>query len=192
MRDDHALRPLVAPLELQTNGVMTTSELKAWAGIGDETLKKLEAGLGLRPMPSRGGAFRYPLVPVFRQVLGLDPGSPEDVRLLLKPLKTVSWVSRVTGHGVSTLGRHARGVAPIKGFPMPVQLSGGAADDGDPRGRRWLPAQIEAALCGEPDPFGHLRTEAPALAARPARPSARNVFEDIVAGSGARNGQVPP
>jgi len=189
MRDDHARRPLVAPLELQANGVMTTSELKAWAGIGDRALKGLVAGQGLQRMPSRGGAFRYPVVPVFRQVLGLAPCSPEDVRLLLKPLKTVSWVSRVTGLGVSTLGRHARGAAPITGFPMPVQLS---CDAAEVRGRRWLPAQIEALLAGDPDPLAALAI-APEPAAEPPRePAGRNVFEDIVAGFGARNGQAPP
>jgi hypothetical protein len=170
---------------------MTTAELKAWAGIGDRRLNELVAGHGLQPLPSRR-AVRYSVSQVFRILLGLAPACPHDVTLLLKPLRTVSWVSRVTGHGVSTLGRHARGTAPIEGFPMPIQLSPSAAPETDLRDRRWLPAEIEALLQGKPDPFERLRIDAPAVAAPDTDPPARNVLEQIAMENRPRNDPAPP
>ncbi len=183
--------PLVPPLALRTNGIMTSAELKAWAGIGDRRLRALVTARDLRPMPSRG-AVRYPVSQVFRALLGLAPACPDDVALLLKPLMTVSWVSRITGYGVSTLGRHARGAAPIAGFPMPVQLSPSATDDTDFRGRRWLPAQVEAVLNGTPDPFAPLATGPLAAAAPAPEPPARNVLALIAMENRPRNDPAPP
>ena len=140
-----------APSSLRTPGVMSTTELAAWAQVGRNTVPQIVGRFGIRELTGNAKHRRYSVHDVLRNVLGVTPQTPEDLGHLLIPLQKVSWVSQMTGLSVSAISASAcekRGA-----IPLPVELTITGKDQAAARGRRWIPAQIEAHLRGDPIPF---------------------------------------
>lgn len=166
-----------SPFSLKTPGVMSTSELAGWAQVGKNMVPQLVGRFGIRELTGNAKNHRFPVHDVLRKVLGVTPETPEDLERLLTPLQKVSWVSQITGMSVSAISASAcekRGP-----LPYPVQLSVTGQDQAPARGRRWVPAQIEAHLRGDPIPFLASRTWLPPAPCKHFPPSARNVFAEI-------------
>jgi hypothetical protein len=140
-----------SPSSLRTPGVMSTAELAAWAQIGRNTVPQLVGRFGIRELTGNAKNHRFPVHDVLRKILGVTPGSPEDLERLLIPLQKAPWVSQMTGMSVSAI---SASVCEKRGsLPSPIQLSVTGKDQAPARGRRWIPAQIEAHLRGDPIPF---------------------------------------
>lgn len=144
---------IIPPINLRTPGVMTATELAAWAKVGKNTVPRLVQHFGLRAVTGHAKNRRYSVLEITRKLLEVTPESPDDLDLLLAPLQKASWVSAVTGLSVSAINAAV------------------CEKRGD------LPAQIEAHLRGDPIPF--LPCAAPVKIVTTPRPS--NVFEQIVA-----------
>ncbi|WP_372921561.1 hypothetical protein [Roseovarius sp.] len=168
---------LPGSISLKTPGVMSTAELAKWAQVGKNTVPRLVARFGLREITQFSKNHRFPVHDVLRKVLGVTPETPEDLERLLTPLQKVSWVSQTTGMSVSAI---SASVCEKRGpLPYPVQLSVTGQDQAPARGRRWVPAQVEAHLRGDPIPFLASQTSLPKAPSKHAPPSARNVFAEI-------------
>lgn len=169
-----ALPPMVT---LRTPGILTTAELAAWAQIGKNSVPQLVTRFRIREITGNAKNHRFPLHDVLRKILGVSPQTPEDLDRLLIPLQKASWVAQMIGLSVSTI---SASVCEEKGvLPSPVELTVTGSDRAPARGRRWIPAQIEAHLRGDLIPF-----LAPQTTTRKAPPKrtpapARNVFEAI-------------
>lgn len=139
------------PLSLKTPGVMSTAELAAWAQVGKNMVPKLARRFGFRELTGNAKHRRYSVHDVLKKVLGVTPQTPEDLERLLIPLQKASWVSQMTGLSVSAI---SAGACEKRGaIPLPVELTVTGKDQAPARGRRWIPAQIEAHLRGDPIPF---------------------------------------
>lgn len=139
------------PASLKRPGVMSTAELAAWAQVGKNMVPKLARRFGFRELTGNAKHRRYSVHDVLKKVLGVTPQTPEDLERLLIPLQKASWVSQMTGLSVSAISAGAcekRGV-----LPSPIELTVTGQDQAPARGRRWIPAQIEAHLRGDPIPF---------------------------------------
>jgi len=160
----------VQPLLLKTPGVMTASELAAWAQIGKNSVQQLVSRFGIREITAgkRGLRFSAPLV--LKNVIGIAPQSREELDQMLVPLQKASWVAQLTGLSVSTI--NAAACANRSGLPAPVELTRTDPDQAAPRSRRWVPAQVIAHLNGEDVPFTTQAHESP----RGASDDDRNVF----------------
>lgn len=163
------------PLQLKSPDVMSQAELAAWAQVGKNAIPRLLAHFAIREITGKANHWRYSTHDIFRMILGTEPQSAEDVPLLLKPLQTAGWVEAITGISRSTLSTHAR--RPFLGFPAAINLLTTRSDQAAARGRRWIPAQIEAHIRGEDIPF--LAGEIPP--SNPSLPPDGNVFAAICA-----------
>ena len=135
------------PITLRTPGVMTTAELAAWLQIGKNSVPQLAARFGIREITGNAKNHRFPVHNVLRKILGVTPQTPEDLQSLLVPLQKVSWVSLMTGLSVSAISAN---VCEKRGAPpAPIELTVTGQDQAPARGRRWIPAQIEAHLRGD-------------------------------------------
>lgn len=178
--------PLPLPLVLRTPGVMTTTELAAWAQIGKNSVPPLISRFGIRELTGNSKNHRYPVHDVLRKILGVTPQTPEGLQSLLIPLQKVSWVSRVTGLSVSAI---SASVCEKRGaLPAPIELTATGPDQAPARGRRWIPAQLEAHLRGDPIPFLASQIPAQKTTRKHAPASARNVFAAIC----GSNAEVSP
>ena len=124
---------------------------RSWAQIGKNAVPSLVARFKIRELTGNAKSRRYPVHCVLRSVLGVSPQTPEDLERLLIPLQKVSWVSQMTGISLSTISASAcekRGT-----LPFPIELTVTGRNKAPARGRRWIPAQIEAHLRGDPIPF---------------------------------------
>ena len=138
-------------VELKTPGVMSATELATWAQVGKNMVPKLSNRFGIRELTGNAKNHRFSVHEVFRKVLGVTPQTPDDLERLLVPLQKALWVSRMTGLSVSTI---SAGACEKRGaIPLPVELTVTGKDQAAARGRRWIPAQIEAHLQGDPIPF---------------------------------------
>jgi hypothetical protein len=177
---------LPMPVSLKRPGVMSTAELAAWAQVGKNAIPHIVDRFGIREITGNAKFHRFPVQDVLRKILGITPQTPEDLERLLMPLQKASWVSQMTGISVSAISASVcekRGV-----LPSPIELTSTGKDQAPARGRRWIPAQIEAHLSGNPIPF--LAPQTPDRKAPPKRVSepARNVFAEIC----ASNAEVSP
>lgn len=143
-------------VELKTPGVMSATELATWARVGKNMVPKLSNRFGFREITGNAKNHRFSVHEVFRKVLGVSPQTPEDLERLLIPLQKASWVSQMTGLSLSAI---SAGVCEKRSvLPSPVELTVTGQDQAPARGRRWIPAQIEAHLRGDPIPFLALQT----------------------------------
>lgn len=168
---------------LRTPGVLSTAELAAWAQAGKNAVPQLVGRFGIRELTGNAKHHRFSVYDVLRKVLEVSPQTPEDLERLLIPLQKASWVSQMTGLSVSAISASAcekRGA-----LPLPIELTVTGPNKAPARGRRWIPAQIEAHLRGDPIPF--LPSPEPARKApsecNPNPP--RNVFA-VICGSNAQ------
>lgn len=176
------------PLTLRTPTVMTTAELASWTLVGKNAVSDLVARFGIHEVTGNAKNHRFSVNDVLRKILGVTIQTPEDLESLLIPLQKVSWVSQVTGLSTSTISANAcekRGA-----LPSPIELTAAGPDQAPARSRRWIPAQIEAHLRGDPIPF--IASQAPLRKARskPALPPARNVFAAICASNSEMSRQL--
>jgi hypothetical protein len=138
-------------VELKTPGVMSAKELAAWAQVGKNMVPILAHRFGFRELTGHAKYHRFSVHDVLRKILGVRPQTPDDLERLLIPLQKASWVSRMTGLSVSAI---SAGACEKRGaIPLPVELTVTGKDQAAARGRRWIPAQIEAHLRGDPIPF---------------------------------------
>ncbi|WP_145962769.1 thioredoxin domain-containing protein [Mangrovicoccus ximenensis] len=141
----------IPPLLIENKTVMTAAELKAWTQLGKNSVSDFIRQHDLKDISGNARNRKYSTLAIFRAVLKIVPGSPEEFHLLLKPLQRASWVSRTTGESVSALGKKARDAE--SSFPASVQLLRRRKGPDFPRDRRWIPAEIEALVEGRPPPF---------------------------------------
>jgi hypothetical protein len=138
-------------VELKTPGVMSATELATWAQVGKNMVPKLSNRFGIRELTGNAKNHRFSVHDVLKKVLGVSPQAPEDLDRLLIPLQKASWVAQMTGLSVSAI---SAGACEKRGaIPLPVELTVTGKDQAAARGRRWIPAQIEAHLRGDPIPF---------------------------------------
>lgn len=150
-QDGHRISGLPPSISLKRPGVMSTAELAAWTQVGKNAVARLVGRFGIRELTGNAKNHRFPVHDVLRKVLGVSPQTPEDLDRLLIPLQKVSWVSQMTGLSVSSI---SAGACEKRGaLPSPVELTVTGQDQAPARGRRWIPAQIEAHLRGDPIPF---------------------------------------
>lgn len=132
---------------------------------------------GIREVTGNSKNHRFPLHDVFKKIVGVSPQTSEDLERLLMPLQKASWVAQMTGMSVSSINA---GVCEKRGvLPPPVELTETEAGQAPARGRRWIPAQIEAHLRGDPIPFLACRTAAPKTPSKRVANADRNVLADI-------------
>lgn len=178
------VKMMLSPLEpiiLKNPFVMSVTEIAEWACVGKNTVPQIIARFGLNEVTGHGKNRRYRTKEVLRRVTGMNPATSEDVTLLLKPLQQAAWVSTVLGISVSALSENARSGRTT--IPTAIQLSETTKTQQAPRGRRWIPAQIEIYLEDLADPF--VKMQKRKLAA--SRRVNRNVFGEICAGNTARS-----
>ena len=167
------------PTPLRTPTVMTTAELAAWAQIGKNAVPRLVAQFGIREITGSAKNHRFGVHDVLRKVIGVAPETAEDMQRLLVPLQKATWVAQVTGSSISAI--NAAVCEKRNGLPFPIELTVTGKNQAAARGRRWLPSQIEAHLCGDHIPFVVLQVTPPISSqARPNAPPC-NVFEAICA-----------
>jgi hypothetical protein len=168
---------LPSPVSLKRPGTMSTAELAAWAQVGKNLVPQFVTRFGIREITGNAKNHRFSVHDVLRKILGVSPQTAEDLERLLIPLQKASWVSQMTGLSVSAI---SASVCEKRGsLPLPIELTTTGPDQAPARGRRWIPAQIEAHLCGDPIPF--LAPHATARKATPKRvpEPACNVFAAI-------------
>ena len=138
------------PIKLKRAGVMSTAELAAWAQIGKNNVQPIIRRFQIREITGNRKYHRFPIHDVLKKILGVTPRTTEDLERLLIPLQKAKWVSEMTGLSVSAISASVcekRGV-----LPSPIELTISGRDRAPARSRRWIPAQIEAHLRGDPIP----------------------------------------
>ena len=167
----------IEPITLRTPGVMSVSELAAWAQVGKNTVPRLVQHFGIRAVTGHARNRRYSVGEIMRKILGVTLESADDIELLLPPLQRASWVSSVTGLSVSAI--NAAVCEKRGGLPAPVELTETTPDQAAARGRRWIPVQIEAHLRGEQIPFVVSSTPCWSAPSKRAPDAACNIFAAI-------------
>lgn len=166
-----------ALLQLRSPAVMSTTELAAWAQIGRNAVPRLVSRFQIREITGGSKNHRFAVHDVLRKILGVTPETSADLERLLVPLQKVTWVSQMTGLSVSTI---SAGACENRGaLPAPIELTITGRDQAPARGRRWIPAQIEAHLRGDPIPFLALPTPDRKAPQKRVQEPACNVFAAI-------------
>lgn len=170
----------IAPVALHSPAVMTSAELAAWAQIGKNSVSRLTAHFGIRELTGNAKNHRFSVHEVLRKIIGAAPRTAEEMQELLKPLQKASWVSAITG--LSTSAINAAICENRFRLPAPLGLTCTGFEQAAPRGRRWIPAQLDAYLIGAPIPFLPQagRSNSPG---RTPEPLPGNVFAAICAGN---------
>jgi hypothetical protein len=130
-------------IEPRTPGLLSRRELQDYLNVGKNALPGIEARFNLAPVENH-----FPWRTIWRQVLRLEPADDEDALLLREQLQPIDWVARRIGGSPSSVRAKLRDGS--FGYPWPV-VDLGAADVVS-RSRRWIPAQIRAAILGDPAP----------------------------------------
>jgi hypothetical protein len=156
---------------------MSTAELAEWAGIGKNAVPQLINRFGIREITGNAKSRRFPVNSVLRAILGITPTTPGDLEQLLIPLQKSSWVSQITGLSVSAI--NAAACENRNNLPLPIALTATGPDQAAARGRRWIPAQVEAHLRGDPIPFLASRPPVRKAPSKRLPTPARNVFAAI-------------
>jgi hypothetical protein len=171
----------IEPVVLKSLLVMSASEIADWAQVGKNTVPQIINRFNIREVTGHGKHRRYRTRDVLQRIAGVRPSTHEEVTLLLKPLQHAAWVSAVLGISVSALSANMRNGK--SAIPAAIQLSETADTQQAPRGRRWVPAQIEIYLDDLADPFSKSRQRKSAASTR----VSSNVFSEICAGNAARS-----
>jgi hypothetical protein len=131
-------------IEPRTPGLLSRGELQDYLNVGKNALPGIAERFNLAPVENH-----FPWRTIWRQILGLQPADEEEVALLREQLQPIDWVARRIGGSQSTVRTKVRGGT----FDYP----GPAVDLGRPgvasRSRRWIPAQIRAAIDGDTVPL---------------------------------------
>ena len=171
-----AYTPPLDPIELRFPVVMTTAELAAWCQVGKNTVPYIVSYFRLNELSGAAKNHRFSVHEVMRKIIGVTPLGDPEIKALLYPLQKASWVSERTGLGVSSINAaicENRLLMPAPIAVTPTQPGRTAA-----RGRRWLPAQIEAYVRCDPIPFQAERAPRPDPKSR-SKPTFGNAFEAI-------------
>lgn len=163
----------LTPIVLRTSAVMSTAELAAWAQIGKNSVPRLTIGFGIRELSGSAKNHRYSVHEVMRKILGVTARNAEDLEALLYPLQKSTWVSEYTGLSVSAI--NASICEKRLTLPAPVELTQTGHGQAAARGRRWIPAQIDAYLRNDPIPFMPVMASVQATQTAP-KTASRNVF----------------
>lgn len=141
----------IAPVALLSPTVMTTTELAVWAQIGKNSVSRLTAHFGIKELTGNAKSHRFSVHEILRKIIGVAPRTSEEMQELLKPLQKASWVSAITGQSTSAI--NAAICENRFRFPAPLELTRTGLEQAAPRGRRWIPAQLDAYLIDAPIPF---------------------------------------
>lgn len=171
----------IEPIVLKSLLVMSASEIADWAQVGKNTVPQIIGRFNIPEVTGHGKHRRYRTRDVLQRIAGVRPSNHEEIALLLKPLQHAAWVSAILGISVSALSANMR--TGKSAIPAAIQLSETSDAQQAPRGRRWVPAQIEIFLNDLADPFSKSRQRKSAASAR----ISSNVFGDICAGNAARS-----
>ncbi|UWQ74424.1 hypothetical protein [Leisingera sp. M658] len=170
----------ILPIALASTSVMSTAELAAWAQIGKNSISRLTAHFGIKELTGNAKSHRFSVHEVMRKIIGIAPRTADEMQALLKPLQKASWVSGITG--MSTSAINAAICENRLLLPAPLELTRAGFGQAAPRGRRWIPAQLDAYLLGAPVPF--LPQEAlPDSSKSPPPTEPGNVFAAICTGN---------
>ena len=167
--------PHMTALDLRSPTVMSCGEIARWAQIGKNSVPGLVEAFGIREITGNKQFRKYLVTDVLMNILDTPGRTPAERVFLLVPLLTASQVAALIGMSESAVSARARTMQ--QNFPAPIQVS--AAGDSNPRGRRWIHAQVHAYLMGLPDPLVAMRQAAKAAVT----PDASNVFAQLVPGN---------
>lgn len=171
-----AYTPPLDPIELRFPVVMTTAELAAWCQIGKNNVPHIVSYFGLNELSGAAKNHRFSVHEVMRKIIGVTPLGDAEIKALLYPLQKATWVSERTGLGVSSINAAICENRLL--LPAPIEVSRTRPGRISARGRRWIPAQIEAYIRCDPIPFRAEQTPRPAPKPR-SKPTFRNAFEAI-------------
>jgi len=168
---------LPCPITLKTPGVLTTAELANWAQISRNAVPSLACRFGIPELSGNMKNLRYSVHKVLKSILGITPKDPQDLERLLIPLQKACWVAQITGMSVSAI--NAAACEKRNFLPLPFELTVTGSGQAPARGRRWISAQIEAHLRGDPIPFLAPQTTTRKGPSKRIQAPARNVFAAI-------------
>lgn len=131
-------------IEPKTPGLLSRRELQDYLNVGKNALPGIVERLNLTPLENR-----FPWRSIWRQILHLEPADDAEAMLLREQLQPIDWVTRKIGAKPSTIRAKIR--AGTFGYPGPVVDL--APSDVVSRSKRWVPAQIRAAIQGDPVPL---------------------------------------
>lgn len=171
-----AYTPPLDPVELRFPVVMTSAELAAWCQVGKNTVPHIITHYGLKELSGAAKNHRFAVHEVMRKIIGVTPHGDAEVKVLLYPLQKAPWVSERTGLGVSSINAAICENRLL--LPAPIEVTPTQPGRTAARGRRWIPAQIEAYIRCDPIPFQTERAPRPASKSR-SKPTFRNAFEAI-------------
>ena len=171
-----AYAPPIDPIELRFSVVMTTAELAAWCQVGKNTVPHIITHFGLKELTGAAKNHRFSLHDVMRKIIGVTALGDPEIKALLYPLQKANWVSERTGLGVSSINAAICENRLL--LPAPIEVTRRHPGRTAARGRRWIPAQIEAYIRSDPIPFQAERAPRQASKARP-KPTFGNAFEAI-------------
>lgn len=161
----------------KTPGVLTTAELASWAQISRNAVPSLACRFGIPELSGNMKNRRYSAYKVLKSILGITPQTPQDLERLLIPLQKACWVAQITGMSVSAI--NAAACEKRNFLPLPFEMTESGPGQAPARGRRWIPAQIEAHLRGDPIPFPAPQTTTRKVPLKRIQAPARNVFAAI-------------
>jgi len=171
-----AYTPPLDPIELRFPIVMTTAELAAWCQVGKNTVPYIISYFGLKELSGAAKNHRFGVHEIMRKIIGVTPFGDAEIKALLYPLQKAPWVSERTGLSVSSINAAICENRLL--LPAPIEVTSTQTGRTAARGRRWLPAQIEAYIRSDPIPFQAKRAPRPDPKSR-SKPTFRNAFEAI-------------
>jgi len=177
-----AYTPPLDPIELRFPVVMTSAELSAWCQIGKNTVPHIVSYFGLNELSGAAKNHRFGVHEVMRKIIGVTPLGDAEIKAFLYPLQKATWVSERTGLGVSSINAAICENRLL--LPAPIEVTPTQPGRTAARGRRWVPAQIEAYIRNDPIPFQTERVPRPASKSR-LKPTFRNAFEAICSDNAA-------
>jgi hypothetical protein len=131
-------------IEPTTPGLLSQRELQDYLNVGKNALPGIVERFDLAPVENH-----FPWRTIWRQILRLEPADEEEAMLLREQLQPIDRVAGMIGRSRSCVRAKLRDGT--FGYPGPVADLGAA--DVVSRSRRWLPAQIRAAILGEAVPL---------------------------------------
>lgn len=177
-----AYTPPLDPIELRFPVVMTTAELAAWCQIGKNTVPHIITHFGLKELSGAAKNHRFGLHEVMHKIIGVTPLGHAEIKALLYPLQKATWVSQRSGLSVSSINAAVCENRLL--MPAPIEVTPTQPGRTAARGRRWLPAQIEAYIRCDPIPFQAEQAPRPASKSQQ-NPTFGNAFEAICSDNAA-------
>ncbi|MEQ5829450.1 hypothetical protein J3456_19080 [Sulfitobacter sp. NFXS29] len=171
-----AYTPPLDPIELRFPVVMTNAEMAAWCQVGKNTVPHIVRYFGLNELSGAAKNHRFGLHEVMGKIINVTPPDDAEIKVLLYPLQKVTWVSERTGLSVSSINAAVCENRLL--LPAPIEVTPTQPGRTAARGRRWVPAQIEAYIRNDPIPFQVAPEPRPVPKSR-SKPTFRNAFEAI-------------